>query len=292
MEAKTVWAAMLFVATLGLATVVSRIAGWNRTTERDIARMRAAVDPKVARGIYTSDEIVGLPAPVMRYFKFALVPGQSLIRRARVTQYGTFARSPNAWEPFTATEDFAVSPPGFVWDARIRMAPLIWTRVRDSYVTGTGAIRASVAGLVTVVNETGTPEMASSALLRHLAESVWLPTALLPSQGVTWTAIDNASARATRTDGQTTVSMDVYFASNGEISKIVGMRYRDVDGALVLTPWEGRFSDYERVNGMRVPHWGEVGWQLPDGWFSYWRGTNDRWLFEFDSVATPSRPER
>ncbi|MDB4874112.1 MAG: hypothetical protein JWM41_558 [Gemmatimonadetes bacterium] len=272
---------------LGAAAGVALLAGtvaWNRATEGTIARLGG-----VARGLahetHSWQELASLPAPVGRYFQFALSPGQLLIRHAHITQHGTFARRPNTWEPFTAAEDFSVGPPGFVWDARIGMAPVFGTRVRDSYVAGVGAVRASVAGLVTVANQTGTPELASGALLRYLAEAVWLPTALLPSQGVRWTAIDNRSARAALTDGATTVSMDVSFASDGGIRTITAMRYRDVNGRPVLTPWEAHFSDYERVNGMRVPHWGEVGWVLADGWFPYWRGTNVTWLFQFDPAA-------
>jgi hypothetical protein len=281
-------AAVIVVGVGAGVSVAIGLLTWNRSTAADVERMRGATRT-ASPGVYSWEELASLPPPVARYFQFALAPGQLLIRGARITQRGEFARAPNAWRPFTALENFTVRPPGFVWDARIETAPLFWTRVRDSYVDGAGAIRGSIGGLISVADQARTPEMASGALLRYLAESVWLPTALLPSQGVQWSAIDARSARATLTDRGTTVSMTAYFASDGGILKISAMRYRDVDGHPLLTQWEGRFADYERVNGMRVPHWGEVGWQLADGWFPYWRATNVRWLFQFDSVAKLAR---
>jgi hypothetical protein len=114
--------------------------------------------------------------------------------------------------------------------------------------------------------------MAAGALLRYLAEAAWLPTALLPVSGVRWEPVDDSTARATLTDRGTTVSMDVHFSAGGEIQRISALRHRDVNGTPVLTPWVGRFSSYARVEGMMVPTEGEVGWELPDGWFPYWRG--------------------
>ena len=116
--------------------------------------------------------------------------------------------------------------------------------------------------------------MAAGALSRYLGEAVWLPTALLPSAGVTWVAIDDSTARATLTDGAVTVSADFHFGSRGEILGSTMTRYRDVNGRGVLTPFEGRCSrQYRRVDGMMIPAGGEVAWQLPGGRFAYWRGT-------------------
>ena len=52
---------------------------------------------------------------------------------------------------------------------------------------------------------------------RYLAESVWLPTALLPSERLSWSAIDASHARATLQDGPVTVSLDFEIGLGGEI---------------------------------------------------------------------------
>ena len=217
-------------------------------------------------------EFEGLPPPVARYFRFALTSGQRYVRRAHLRFTGTFAARPDAWAPFTAEQDVTARPPGFVWDARIGMLPVVPVRVRDSYAGGEGAMRATVAGLVPIVNQHGTTEIAAACLQRFLAEAVWLPTALLPTDGLSWLAIDHSTSRVMLTDHGTTVSLDFGFGPTGEIQTISGMRYRDVKGTPVLTPWTGRHTDYTRIDGMMIPTSGEVAWVLPEGRVPYWRG--------------------
>lgn len=288
----------VIVGSVAAAVAAAIVAGgilWLRATSRALKELR--VSPSDADALipleaaHSRDDLDGLPAVVKRYFEFALDTGQPLIRHARMIQAGSFAASRDRWAPFTATEDFEVWPPGFVWDARIRLAPLVIVRVRDSYRRRRGAMLGRAAGLVNVVHQQGTPEMAASTLLRYLAEAPWFPTALLPSAGVSWEAIDNESARATLADGNVRVSMDVHFGLRGEITHITALRHRDVDGTPVLTPWEGRFYSYNRTAGMMVPGRSEVGWHLPDGWFPYWRGENVATEFEHLHATPDLRAE-
>lgn len=161
------------------------------------------------------------------------------------------------------------------------MAPLISFYVHDGYLAGEGAMHGTLAALVPVVNQRGTPNIAAGELLRYLAEAPLLPTALLPREGVSWQAISESTARATLADGATTVSCDVSFSERGEIVRISAVRYRDADGKAVLTPWIGHWRDYRRVNGMMIPMSGEVEWVLPEGALPYWRGRTLDAQYEF-----------
>lgn len=222
---------------------------------------------------YQPEQLAGLPAPAVRYFEFALTPGQPIVRRARITWAGEFRTGADRpWKPFIAVQHYTTRPPGFVWDAKIRVAPLLSIRVRDAYIAGEGAMLGKLAALVRVVDQRGTPEMSAGALSRYLAEAVWLPTALLPSQGVVWTPIDDQSARASLTDGRTRVSIDVHFGAAGQIAHVSTVRDRDVHGSMRLTPWVGRFDAYVRTGGMMIPTGGEAEWVRPEGPAPYWRG--------------------
>jgi hypothetical protein len=180
---------------------------------------------------------------------------------------------PDGWRPFTADQQFAPRPGGFVWDARVRMAPGVTVRVRDAFVDGAGSMRASILGLWQVVAVEGTPEIAAGALQRYLGEELWFPTALLPSQGVTWAALDDSTARAALTLGGTTVSLDFHFGPDSLVTRAyAAARFRDVNGRGVPTPWQARVFGYEERDGMRIPTGGEVEWLLPEGPLPYWRG--------------------
>ena len=267
-------AAVTGIAAGAVSVAALSAARWNRATARMVDRLTSSTTPAGIATTFSPDQLVGLPAPVSRYFAFALTPGQSLVRHARIRWEGEFRSAPNAeWKRFTALQNYMVRPPGFVWDATIRLMPLVPVRVRDGYVDGEGVMLGKIAAGISVADQRGTPEMGAGALSRYLGEAVWLPTALLPSAGVFWTPVDDATACATLTDGSTSVSADFHFAPGGEIARVSMDRYRDVGGRGVPTGFEGQFrSGYRRVAGMMVPVDGEVAWLLPESRFAYWRG--------------------
>ncbi len=118
--------------------------------------------------------------------------------------------------------------------------------------------------------------------MRFFAEGAWYPTALLPSQSVVWEAIDDTQAKATLTDGITTVKLVFQFDAQGLIGSVSSDgRYRELDGVQVATPWQGRFWDYELRDGMLIPHEGEVAWLLQEGPKPYWRGRIQRIEYEY-----------
>jgi hypothetical protein len=153
------------------------------------------------------------------------------------------------------------------------MLPGLPVWVHDAYLAGEGVLHASVLGLFTVVDMSGTREVAKGELMRFFAEAAWYPTALLPSQGVRWEAKDDRSAHATLEEGDITLTMLFTFDEQGLIDTVhAEARGRAVGDEIVPTPWRGRFWNYEERGGMLVPLDGEVAWLLPEGEKPYWRG--------------------
>ena len=256
---------------------------WGKETTALLARLDGARTPHpVTR--YDAREIVGLPGPVQRYFQAALVDGQAIVAAVSVNHVGTFNMSESAeqWKPFTSQQRVITRRPGFDWDARIMMFPGLPVRVHDAYVAGVGLLHGAVLGLLPVVNMADTPAMARGELMRFLAEAAWYPTALLPSQGVRWEAVDDTSATATLTDGELALKLLFSFGADGLITTVRAQaRERVVDGKTVNAPWQGRFWNYAEQGGMRVPQQGEVAWLLPEGEKPYWRGTTTSASYEF-----------
>jgi hypothetical protein len=233
---------------------------------------------------YNAREIEGLPPPVQRYFRAVLKDRQPIVTVAQVLHAGQFntGESHAKWSRFTSSQVTITRRPGFDWDGRIGMGPGVSVFVHDTYVAGEGIVHVELLGLVTLADIRGTPEAAQGELMRFLAEAAWYPTALLPSQGVRWEAIDAMSARAALTDGATSVALDFLFDAEGLISSVrAAARSRMVNGTLVATPWQGRFWSYAVRDGMRIPLEGEVAWELPEGVWPYWRGRITQIAYEF-----------
>ena len=276
----------LLVATLTVLVVGLMAYGswrWNERSTRLMARLEAARVPHaVAR--YDARELQALPAPVQRYFRAALTDGQAIITAVSIRHAGTFSMSATAgqWKPFTSQQRVITRRPGFDWDARVMMFPGMPVHVHDAYIAGAGLLHGAVLGLVTVVHMADTPEMARGELMRFFAEAAWYPTALLPSQGVRWEAVDDSSAHATLTDGSLTLTLLFRFNADGLIDTVrAEARERVVDGKTVTAPWQGRYWRYAVHGGMRVPQEGEVAWLLPEGEKPYWRGRTVSSSYEF-----------
>jgi hypothetical protein len=105
---------------------------------------------------------------------------------------------------------------------------------------------------------------------------------VLPGQGVHWDPVDAHSARAILSDEEVTVALLFSFDDNNLVSTVKATsRGRTVGGAVIPTPWEGRWSNYQWRDGMQVPTEGEVAWLLPHGRKPYWRGRMTRLVYEF-----------
>jgi hypothetical protein len=218
------------------------------------------------------------------YFRAALTDDQPIIAAATVTHSGSFnmGQTADPWKPFTSHQRVVARRPGFVWDARIAMLPGLDVLVHDAYVAGEGILHPSVLGLMTLMDMRGTTEVAQGELMRWLAEAACYPTVLLPSQGVRWQAVDEHSAKATLVDGPLSITLLFRFNDQNLIeSAWAEARGRTVGKTVVMTPWEGRWSNHELHDGMRVPMTGEVAWLLPEGRKPYWRGSVTSLAYEF-----------
>lgn len=235
------------------------------------------------------DGLDALPIPVQRYFRTVLKPGQRLPVAARLTQAGTFRTdlmaAPSAgWRRFEANQVMTSQPPGFVWDASIEMAPLVQVWVRDSYVHGHATMLGALRGAIRIVNARDDASLREGALQRYLAEAVWLPPSLLPSERLQWTAMDESHARATLHDGETVATLEFEFAASGElVGCYTPSRQRAVPGnagSYEPAPWGARYGDYGEAAGMKVPFSSEVYWVIDGRERPYYRGTNVRITFD------------
>lgn len=281
----------LKTVTLIVVVLIAGIAGagiygswrWQSDTAVLRNRLEAGREP-VTPKTYSERELRGLPAPVQRYFRAVLRDGQPMIAAVKITHEGFFRTSETEpkWVTFTSNQLVVTRRPGFDWDARMRMGPGVHVFVHDAYVAGEGLLHAALLGFKTLADLHGTPEVAQGELMRFLAEAAWYPTALLPSQGVQWQAVDKTSARATLRDGDVSVTLRFRFNDAGLIDSLrAEVRGRVVSGAVVPTPWVGRFARYELRDDMRVPVEAEVAWELPPGPLPYWRGRITAIGYEF-----------
>lgn len=279
----TVVLAVLVVA-FASATVIG-LRQQQRSLSAQVQRLEGTTAREADAAI--PDQTSELPEPVARYLRWSLMHA-SEIRTVRLRQVGTLRADVHSerWMPFEA--EHVVSPHGigFVWNARVRIVPLLHVRVRDAYIEGEGSGQVALISAFPVSSAAGTPEMNSGSLHRFLAEAVWYPTALLPSTKLRWEAIDGNRAMATLTDDGTSVSLEFRFADTGEVTGVYTPgRWGTFGGRYEQRPWEGHFHHYVERDGVVVPTEGDVGWYVDGTWHTVWNGTITE--FHAESAARP-----
>ena len=283
MSLKILLAVGLVIGAIFAATVSYGAFRWKARTREIRKRLEAARVPMQPL-VVDFRELEGLPQVVQRYLRNVLKAGQPMLTAASVRHSGSMnmSETKEQWKPFTSEQRVITQRPGFDWDASVSMLPGIPVRVHDAYMAGDGLLHAAVLGLITVAHVSGTRDLAKGELMRFFAEAVWYPTALLPSQGVRWDAVDAHSARGTLREGDLELTLLFSFDEGGLIETVrAEARGRLVSGRPVPTPWQGRFWNYGERGGMRVPLDSEVAWVLPEGAKPYWRGRITESKYEF-----------
>lgn len=257
---------------IGVVYVWGYVAWQNRSAS--LRELLSRSMERASPSTFDPRELEGLPHCVQRYLYAALVPGQSIVQELYLEHVGEMNMSADGdkWFAFTSQQNITTQTPGFVWDARIAMFPGVRVHVHDALVDGKGLLRASIVGLITTMERDGA-SITYGEYLRWCAESAWYPTAMLPSQGAIWEPLTTNSARVTFVRGHQRATLTAVFGANGLLESIRAEdRGREVNGTTIPTPWEGRWKNYIRMNGMMVPSEGEVAWILPEGRKVYWRG--------------------
>jgi len=275
--------ALVAIAAVMVALVAFGTVRWADSTKRLVLRLEGARMPAITSR-YDAHELDSLPAPVERYFRAVLTDGQPIVSAVTVEHTGTFnLKQPGEqWKPFTSRQRVVTRRPGFVWNARIAVVPGLNVFVHDAYVDGEGILNPAILGLLSLADPVEAGVLAQGEFVRFFAETAWYPTALLPSQGVHWDAVDDRSAKATLADGKVSVTMLVKFNGADLIESVrVAARAAMVGKAVVMTPWEGRMSNYQMRDGMLIPLACEAAWLRPEGRAPYWRGTISSLNYEF-----------
>ena len=128
-----------------------------------------------------------------------------------------------------------------------------------------GQLKVKILGLIPIVKEEGA-HVDQAELLRWLGESFWFPTNLLPSDNLSWDAVDGNTARLNYQYRDIGISYLVSFNDKGEMTRLETARYRQ---AGEIMTWVGKVSDYKYFDGFLVPTHIEASWIMEEGEHQY-----------------------
>jgi hypothetical protein len=209
-----------------------------------------------AQGVFGEEELDGLPEPVRRYFRAAIAPGTPLAVSARLGMRGSIKLG-GRWLPFRARQILAPHR-GFVWAARIAGGLFAGS---DQYIDGRGWMDWRILGMIPFVGADG-PDVSRSAAARAGAEAIWVPTALLPRFGVTWTAVDETHLVARHRVDNLGLTFQCTLDDRAGVRSVHFDRWGDPNntGAWDRYPFGLDKTSSATFGGITIPQQGRVGW--------------------------------
>lgn len=261
----------LLIIITALIIIASSVANTllNQSVAREVKELFSNTQEKEKEFI-TKADLEGLPACVQKWLEHSKVIGKERIRTVRLKQKGIMKTKPDGpWMPVEAEQYFAIDKPGFIWKAKVKLAPLVYFTGKDKYYEGKGKMLIKVLSLFPVVNSQG-KEIDQGTLLRYLAEMPWFPTAAL-SEYIKWEEIDSRSARATMSYKGVTASGVFRFNEQWDLIDFTARRYMETNGKFVLEDWAGLTTEYQEFNGIRISSKTNVIWKLKTGDFNWFK---------------------
>lgn len=231
--------------------------------------------------VFTEDMVAGLPNPVQRYFLHGIAPGTPLASSVTLEMSGSFRLGEDKpWVPMQAKQRISLLK-GFVWQATVGRGLSQFVGA-DYYIKGTGRMRFSLWGLVPLVNA-HTHDIARSSLGRLAGEFVWLPSALLPQQGVIWQAIDEKTVQANFVIDDEPVTLTLIVDADGKLLKLSLPRWGDTteDGSWDYIPFGVEFQAEQQFGGFTIPSQMNAGWWFgTERYLEFFRATIAKAEFE------------
>ncbi|WP_394758494.1 DUF6544 family protein [Flavobacterium sp.] len=210
---------------------------------------------------FSIKQLEGLPEPVQRYFNYVLKQGQPYINFVRLTHDGFFKTDlKKDFIKITGEQYFSTKKPQFIWKGVTSMFT-----ARDFFIDEKGGLIATLFNIYNVVDAKGT-NYDNGELQRWLAESVWFPTNLLPSDKVSWTAIDENSAKLLFHSKAVSFEFIVSFNAIGEITTMESYRFMTKTRK---EKWICRMSNYKEINNIKIPFSDQALWKLNDVEYCY-----------------------
>lgn len=242
---------------------------FNQKVKREVTELFTNIEKKEQRFI-VEDDLVNLPQSVQKWLRNSQVLGKEMIQTVSLKQKGFMRMEKDkAWMPFDAVQYFTTEEPGFIWNAKIKVAPLFHIVGRDKYYKGKGNMLIKLLSLIKIVDATG-PKLDHGTLIRFLAETVWFPTFALSSY-ITWEEIDAISAKAIMSYRDMCVEGIFNFNEEGEALSFEAERYMESNGTYSLESWVGLMKDYQVINGLNIPTKVEIVWKLKEGDFNWYK---------------------
>lgn len=235
-----------------------------------------------------------LPAPARRFLVHAIQPGTPIRPVAKLRMHGEIGlgtQSAPAYQQIKASEVLAL-PHGFVF--RVDAGRGLLRLSGSDGLAGTESwSRFWLLQLLPAIRDAG-DDHRRAAFGRLVAEAVfWTPAALLPRDGILWSAVDETTARVRVEHGDLAQDVDVTVDDAGRPTQVMLQRWTNANRQKQYReqPFGGFLYDFDEIDGYRLPTRVEAGNHFgTDDYFPFYKVTVDEITF-VEADPHRARPE-
>lgn len=259
-------------------------AGWLARERRLRARRQDRVHEvllqlNVSGDRFDSDSLDHLPVPAARFLHHSIGANAPLARTVDIRMSGSMrVGNDDDWVPFEARQRVCAER-GFIWQARLAALRRLTLEGADWMFGDEAGSEYALADWWPVVNQRG-DDVARSAAGRLMVELIWLPSALTPQRGASWSRGD--ADRAVVTPAGSSTPLTILVAENGAIREAsIVRRQLSPGGEISVAPYGVSVEAEERCGDFTVPTRVVAAWGIgTDDRRDFLRATVDdiRWL--------------
>ncbi len=196
------------------------------------------------------------PEIARRYFSHAIAPGTPFATRVELHMRGTFLLGDKGkHQTYSMVARQILRPPfEFVWTPVLKSGGMTVSG-SDALVGGRAWTDFWLMRLIPVANVDSSEDMVRSAQFRAASEGLWVPSSLLPQNGVRWEQIGPDKAQVTITRVDPAIMLELTLAGDGAVREIVGQRWSNANPEQQFReqPFGGTVEGEKLFGGYTIP---------------------------------------
>ncbi|MFA7637209.1 MAG: DUF6544 family protein [Monoglobales bacterium] len=259
---------------------------YNIPYSRTLSDFRKSVDSRILNlktqsDVFEEKDLVGLPAPVQRFFRSCGYIGTPKMLYMKASfQDVDFVMSEDKTIKINYTQyNFVDKPERFAYiDSSIFGIPF---EGFDSYGSGVGSMKGTLGKVIPLFNQKG-ESMDKSSLVTILAECFIVPSVALQDY-ISWEEIDDTHAKGIITYYGISASGIFTFNETGEA---VSFRTKDrtsvdMNGVVREAEWSAVYGGYKSNNGIKQARVLTSVWHYPEGDCVYFNQNKSEVVIEY-----------
>lgn len=266
----TSWQDAKYGTIANLIILLVAVATWGavRFEKQFMADVKASMERTAALplDVLTEADIQPLPAPVQRYIRYSGALGKPKVKHVRIRMEGQMRQKGKDWFPFHTEQYNFFDEPTRLFFMKAKMFG-ITVPGYHRYVDKTATMDIRFFGLFPVAKAAG-PEMNKAETVTVLNDMCLMIPATLIDKRITWEAINDKMCKAIFTNGNTTVSAELYFNDEGQLINFIS-NDRYAISEMKQYPFLTPVYEYQAVGDRNMIKTGDAVWRYPDGDFTY-----------------------